>query len=108
MVFDQPNPARRSLGSLRKAEKTKDRSPDFTGTMKMQRNTFERVATQFKETDADEKDCCLASWRNVDANAAAPEAIRLRDRRSHLPNSSAYDLMDILHQSDRDYWMGAC
>ena len=33
MMFDELKPAKRSLGSLRKAEKTKPRSPDFTGTL---------------------------------------------------------------------------
>ncbi len=68
MTFDEPTPAKRSLGSLRKATKTKDRSPDFTGTLKLQRHTLERIAKQFKETDADEIECCIAGWRNTDAN----------------------------------------
>ena len=68
MVFDEPIPAKRSLGSLRKANKTKDRSPDFTGTLKLQRHTFEAIAKQFKETDAEETECCIAGWRNTDEN----------------------------------------
>jgi len=66
MTFEQP--AKHSLGSLRKATKTKERSPDFTGKLKLQRLTMEVFAKQFKETDADEIDCCLAGWRNTDAN----------------------------------------
>jgi hypothetical protein len=68
MTFDEPIPAKRSLGSLRKSTKTKDRSPDFTGTLKLQRHTFEAVAKQFQETDADETECCIAGWRNEDKN----------------------------------------
>ncbi len=68
MTFDEPTPAKRSLGSLRKATKTKDRSPDFTGTLKLQRHTLETIAKQFKETNAEETDCCLAGWRNEDKN----------------------------------------
>ncbi len=68
MTFDEPIPAKRSIGSLRKATKTKDRSPDFTGTMKLQRHTLETIAKQFKETNAEETDCCLAGWRNEDKN----------------------------------------
>jgi hypothetical protein len=29
---------------------------------------MEAIVKQFKETDADEIDCCLAGWRNTDAN----------------------------------------
>jgi hypothetical protein len=69
MIFDDSIiPAKRSLGSLRKTEKSKPRSPDFTGTMKLQRHTLDTVAKQFQETDAGTIDCCLAGWRNTDAN----------------------------------------
>ena len=68
MVFDEPTPAKRSVGALRKATKTKDRSPDFTGKLKLQRLTMEVFVKQFKEQDADEIECCLAAWRNTDAN----------------------------------------
>jgi hypothetical protein len=68
MVFDESIPAKRSLGSLRKAEKTKPRSPDFTGTLKLQRHTMEAIAKQFKESDAAEVACCIAGWRNEDQN----------------------------------------
>ena len=71
MTFDEPIPAKRSLGSLRKATKTKDRSPDFTGTLKMQRYTMDTIAKQFKDTDAEETNCCIAGWRNTDANGHA-------------------------------------
>ena len=50
MVLDDFKPARRSLGFLRKAEKTKPRSPDLTGTLKLQRHTLEAIAKQFQET----------------------------------------------------------
>ncbi len=64
MTFDESTPPKRSLGMLRKAAKTKDRSPDTTGTLKLQRHTFEVIAKQFQDTDALEIDCCLTGWRN--------------------------------------------
>lgn len=91
MTFDEPSPAKRSLGSLRKSTKTKDRSPDFTGTLKLQRHTLETIAKQFKETDADEIDCCLAGWRNTDANGQAYLSVEISPRyvsRRHEPTSS--------------------
>jgi uncharacterized protein (DUF736 family) len=68
MTFDEPSQKKRSLGALRKSEKTKDRSPDFTGTMKLQRLTMEVFVKQVREQDSDEIECCLAGWRNIDAN----------------------------------------
>ena len=58
MQFDEPKPARRSLGSS--AQSAEDRE--------LQGHTMEAIVKQFKETDADEIDCCLAGWRNTDAN----------------------------------------
>jgi len=57
MVFDELKSARLSLGLLRKTEKTKPRSPDLTGTLKLQRHTLEVIIKQFQETDADETEC---------------------------------------------------
>jgi hypothetical protein len=68
MVFDESTSPKRSLGSLRKTDKTKPRSPNFTGKLKLQRLTMEVFAKQFKETDAEEIDCCIAGWRNEDKN----------------------------------------
>jgi len=57
---------KRSLGSLRKAAKTKSRSPDLIGEMKLQRHTFDALARQFERTDESEIACNLAAWRNTD------------------------------------------
>ena len=67
MVLYELKSARLSLGFLRKTEKAKPRSPDLTGTLKLQRHTLEVIIKQFQETDADETECCLAGWRNTDA-----------------------------------------
>ena len=87
MTFDEPTPAKRSLGSLRKATKTKDRSPDFTGTLKLQRHTLETIAKQFKETDADEIECCLAGWRNSDPNGHQYLSVELLPKYVHAVTS---------------------
>jgi hypothetical protein len=68
MIFDESKLVRLSLGFLRKSQKTKPRSPDLTGTMKLQRRTWEVIVKQFQDTDAAEIDCCLAGWINTDAN----------------------------------------
>jgi hypothetical protein len=97
MIFDEPTPAKRSLGSLRKTEKTKPRSPDFTGILKLQRHTFEALAKQFQETDATEIDCCIAGWRNSDQNGQPYLSVELSPRyvaRRHEPAHS--DLVDFI------------
>jgi hypothetical protein len=89
MTFEQP--AKHSLGSLRKATKTKERSPDFTGKLKLQRLTLETIAKQLKEADADEIDCCLAGWRNTDANGQQYLSVELSPKyvaRRHEPAQS--------------------
>ena len=67
MDFEEPIVKKRSLGALKKAEKTKPRSPDLVGQLRLQRHTMATIAKQFKETeDAEEVTCCIAGWRNSD------------------------------------------
>jgi len=97
MTFDDSSPAKRSLGSLRKATKTKDRSPDFTGTIKIQRHTFETIAKQLQDTDAAEVECCLAGWRNSDHNGQPYLTVEISPKyisRRQEPTSS--NLVDFI------------
>jgi hypothetical protein len=80
MAFNEPLSKKRSLGALRKAEKTKDRSPDSTGTLKLQRHTFEALSKQFQETAAAEIDCCIAGWRNSDQGGQPYLSVELSPR----------------------------
>jgi hypothetical protein len=57
---------KRSIGALRKATKTKPRSPDLTGPIKLQRHTFEAFAKQFENTEDDEIVANIAGWPNQD------------------------------------------
>jgi hypothetical protein len=69
MDFESPRPTPRkhSLGSLRKANKTKDKSPDLTGQLILQRDDFERIAQEFAATNGQEISCDLAAWTNHDS-----------------------------------------
>ena len=58
-------PKKRSLGALRKNEKTKPQSPDATGTFHFQRHTLREIYRQLKDAD-DEVVCNVACWRNND------------------------------------------
>jgi hypothetical protein len=64
MDFEEPITKKRSLGALRRAEKTKPKSPDLTGQLRLQRHTVEIIVKQFQETDAEEVICCIAGWHN--------------------------------------------
>lgn len=70
MTFDQSdlNPKKKSLGILRKATKTKEKSPELTGQLKLQRHTIETFIRQFEEAGGGEIVCCLAGWSNHDGN----------------------------------------
>jgi hypothetical protein len=55
---------KRSLGALRKASKSKSKSPDLTGEMRLQRHTAAAIAKQFCDNNAEEVVCNIAAWRN--------------------------------------------
>ena len=68
MYSDDPIKPKRSLGALRKANKTKPKSPDLQGTMKAQRHTIAALVKQLTETNADEITCNIAGWFNKDSS----------------------------------------
>jgi hypothetical protein len=97
MIFDEPKPAKLTLGFLRKAQKTKPRSPDFTGTIKLQRHTLETIVKQFQEIDADEMECCLAGWRNTDTNGQPYPSVELSPKFvSRRPEPTDPNLADFI------------
>jgi hypothetical protein len=68
MDFEEPTPRKRSLGVLRKAKKTKDRSRDVTGQLTLQREDFEWMAGEFSKTGGQEITCNIAAWPNHDSH----------------------------------------
>jgi hypothetical protein len=68
MYPEDPTKPKRSLGALRKATKTKPKSPDVQGTMRAQRHTIATLVKQLTETNTDEVTCNLAGWFNKDSN----------------------------------------
>jgi hypothetical protein len=68
MYPEDPIKPKRSLGALRKANKTKPKSPDVQGTMKAQRHTIAALTKQLTETQGDEITCNLARWFNKDSS----------------------------------------
>ena len=70
MQLDKQVKQKRSLGTLRKANKTKPKSPDLTGKMKLQRHTAAAIVDQFSHDGIEEVDCNIAGWRNQDYNGS--------------------------------------
>ena len=70
MYIDKPVKQKRSLGALRKANKTKPKSPDLTGQMKLQRHTAAAIVAQFGDDQVEEVVCNIAGWRNQDHNGS--------------------------------------
>ena len=68
MYLDKPVKQKLSLGTLRKATKTKPKSPDLTGQMKLQRHTAAAIVEQFSHDDIEEVVCNIAGWKNQDHN----------------------------------------
>jgi hypothetical protein len=61
---------KRSLGALRKASKTKPKSPDLTGQLKLQRHTAATILEQFSHDRVEEVVCNIAGWKNQDSNGS--------------------------------------
>src|ERR1700719_495113 len=70
MHLDKQVKQKRSLGALRKANKTKPKSPDLTGQMKLQRHTAAAIVDQFGHDDIEEVVCNIAGWKNQDYNGS--------------------------------------
>jgi len=68
---------RKSLGALSTATKTKERSPDLTGQLHLQRHTLLEITRQAKEDNSDEIKCNLAAWRNYDKNGSVYLSVEL-------------------------------
>jgi hypothetical protein len=65
-INNQAITKKRSLGKLRVALKTKERSPHMTGTLCLQRHTTALILKAFENTDDDEAVCNIAAWVNHD------------------------------------------
>ena len=70
MQLDKTIKQKRSLGALRKANKTKPKSPDLTGQMNLQRHTAAAIVEQFSHNGIEEVVCNIAGWRNQDYNGS--------------------------------------
>ena len=62
-MIPRSNKTKHSLGTLRKAKKkTKPKSPDVIGELRLQRHTFEAIAKKFQASRQDDIVCGIAGW----------------------------------------------
>jgi hypothetical protein len=103
MEYINQQQKKKSLGALRKAKKTKPRSPDLTGQLQLQRHTLREFAKQAKQTEGAEIPCNLAAWRNKDTQGQPYLTIELSPwfvRRKQRPSKS--DVFDDLFDDDEE------
>ena len=85
----------KSLGALRKANKTKPRSPDLIGQLHLQRHTLRDIVKQAREIDDEEILCNLAAWRNKDKQGAPYLSVELspwfRQRKQQSSDTDVFD-----------------
>jgi hypothetical protein len=96
MSFEEKIPIKRSLGALRKAPKTKPRSPDLTGQLRLQRHTAAVIVKHFEETEDEEVICNIAGWRNEDYRGpylTVELSPRYAPRESQSPTTSNLDFI---------------
>jgi hypothetical protein len=99
-VEDQ-NKRKKSLGALRKHQKTKPNSPDATGKLYFQRHTLAEICRQLGEISGDEISCNIAAWRNNDQRGpyltveVSPQFVAYERR---LSNSGSFD--DMFNEED--------
>jgi hypothetical protein len=90
----------KSLGFLRKTPKTKPKSPDSQGTMKVQRHTIEALLKQLDDADADEVNAQIAGWFNED-HSGQYLSVELSPRyvsRQHIRREEPINMFDTFFQ----------
>jgi hypothetical protein len=84
---------RKSLGALYRASKSKPRSPDATGQLKLQRHTFEALMADFDENNCDEVVCDIAGWKNRDNEGRPYLTVELSPRfRARAAQKDDFDI----------------
>jgi hypothetical protein len=66
MSLEEPVTKKRSLGKLRRAPKTKDKSPDMIGSLRLRRDTAMAIIKPFEHGNVEEVECNIAGWANED------------------------------------------
>jgi hypothetical protein len=96
MDFEEPITKKRSLGKLRRNQKTKDKSPDMTGSLRLQRHTAMAITKPFEANDVEDVVCNIAGWINQDHDGQyltieiSPKYV---SRQIRLPKANSLDFI---------------
>ena len=101
MYSDDPIKPKKSLGALRKTNKTKPKSPDVKGTMKAQRHTIAVLVKQLTENQTDEITCNIAGWFNRDGNGQYL-TVELSPRYVPREREEPINMFDMFFQEKED------
>jgi hypothetical protein len=101
MYSEEPIKQKRSLGALRKATKSKPKSPDVQGTMKAQRHTIATLVKQLAETNSDEITCNIAGWFNKDSSGQYL-TVELSPRYIPREREEPINMFDMFFQEKED------
>jgi hypothetical protein len=101
MTIDETKSEKQSVGVLKKHQKTKEKSPDLTGQINIQRHTLEVLASQLMATTADEVTCNIAAWnsRGYDGEPFLSVVISPRYTQQMSP-APEWDFLDFLANID--------
>ena len=106
MNNNNPTTGRKSLGALRKTPKTKPKSPDTQGAMKVQRHTVETLMRQLDEADADEIVSNIAGWLNEDRSGkyiTVELSPRYVSRHERIQREEVTDTFDSFFQNKENF-----
>lgn len=92
---------KRSLGELRRANKTKPRSPDLTGKLRLQRHTLQAIIRDFKKADGEEVVCNIAGWMNQNQHG---EYLTVEISPQFLPQTRQSPKRDVFAFIGDDDW----
>jgi hypothetical protein len=101
MNFNEVIKPKMSLGALRKSNKTKPRSPDLTGQLRLQRHTAATIVRQFDDDHVTEVVCNIAGWKNHD-HVGAYLTVELSPRFTSPVHNEQADIIDSIINDQED------
>ena len=96
MFYKNHTKPKRSLGALRKARKTKARSPDLLGKIHIEQQTIEIIVIQLRRSQSSKIVGNLAGWFNEDETGQyiTVELQPSFQKEHHVSNSNTKNLFD--------------
>lgn len=102
MIHSSKTHTDKSLGVLRKNRKTKPKSPELTGKIKLRRETLEKIAWEFQRTGGSTVDCPIAAWPTRDQNGQQCLTVQFSPPYVPPEPDTSFDLSDFLESDQED------